>query len=159
MPGPAPEPTAVKRLKGNPGKRALNTLEPLPATGEPVQPDWLSDTAKLVWARLVEEMSTCPGLLTIVDGGALAKLCSLEADWLENEEQLKQSGQLYKDPASGRVGKSPRLTIKQELTEQILILYRELGLTPSARTRLHVAPTKKAESPYDALFHTSPTQQ
>jgi hypothetical protein len=32
--GPAPEPTALKLLRGNPGKRPLNTLEPKPPTGK-----------------------------------------------------------------------------------------------------------------------------
>lgn len=33
MAGRKPKPTAVKKLEGNPGKRKLNTKEPIPAKG------------------------------------------------------------------------------------------------------------------------------
>lgn len=33
MAGRKPKPTAVKKLEGNPGKRKLNTKEPVPAKG------------------------------------------------------------------------------------------------------------------------------
>lgn len=35
MAGRKPKPTAVKKLEGNPGKRKLNTKEPVPAKGMP----------------------------------------------------------------------------------------------------------------------------
>ena len=36
MAGRKPKPTAMKKLEGNPGKRKLNTKEPVPAKGMPV---------------------------------------------------------------------------------------------------------------------------
>lgn len=36
MAGRKPKPTAVKKLEGNPGKRKLNTKEPVPAKGMPM---------------------------------------------------------------------------------------------------------------------------
>lgn len=33
MAGGKPKPTAIKKLEGNPGKRKLNTKEPIPAKG------------------------------------------------------------------------------------------------------------------------------
>jgi len=41
MAGRKPKPTAVKKLEGNPGKRKLNTKEPVPAKGMPACSDWL----------------------------------------------------------------------------------------------------------------------
>ena len=35
MAGRKPKPTALKKLEGNPGKRKLNTKEPIPAKGMP----------------------------------------------------------------------------------------------------------------------------
>ena len=35
MAGRKPKPTAVKKLEGNPGKRKLNSKEPVPAKGIP----------------------------------------------------------------------------------------------------------------------------
>ena len=49
--GRKPKPTAIKKLKGNPGCRPLNIAEPKP-TGSPVCPDWLEDEAKSEWERM-----------------------------------------------------------------------------------------------------------
>lgn len=46
MAGRKPKPTAVKKLEGNPGKRKLNTKEPVPAKGMPACLDWLMPEAK-----------------------------------------------------------------------------------------------------------------
>jgi phage terminase small subunit len=43
--GPAPKPTAIKRLEGNPGKRKLNEMEPKMTVGVPECPDHLDDVA------------------------------------------------------------------------------------------------------------------
>ena len=52
--GPAPQPTALKVLRGNPGKRPLNKREPEPPTDNPPHcPDHLDDVAKVEWNRLV----------------------------------------------------------------------------------------------------------
>ncbi len=37
MAGRKPKPTVLKKLEGNPGKRKLNTKEPVPAKGMPVR--------------------------------------------------------------------------------------------------------------------------
>ena len=41
MAGRKPKPTAVKKLESNPGKRKLNTKEPVPEKEIPACPDWL----------------------------------------------------------------------------------------------------------------------
>ena len=66
MAGRKPKPTAVKKLEGNPGKRKLNSKEPVPAKGMPTCPDWLMPEAKKEWERLAELMNQM-GVLTEVD--------------------------------------------------------------------------------------------
>ena len=105
---------------------------------------------KKIWNGYVAELMAVPGLLTVIDGHVLAKLVSLEADWMENDAELKKTGHLYKDP-NGKIMKSPRLAIKQELTEQCRQLYREMGLTASARTNIHVGAAEKPKSAWDAF--------
>ena len=51
MAGRKPKLTAVKKLEGNPGKRKLNTKEPIPAKGMPTCPDWLMPEAKKEFAN------------------------------------------------------------------------------------------------------------
>ena len=46
MAGRKPKPTALKKLEGNPGKRKLNTKEPVPGKGMPDCPKWLLPEAK-----------------------------------------------------------------------------------------------------------------
>ena len=72
--GPAPKPTAIKRLEGNPGKRKLNETEPKPTMGVPECPDYLDDVAKKEWGRLTTIL-TAMKVLTEADYIALANLC------------------------------------------------------------------------------------
>lgn len=44
--GRKPKPTALKKLEGNPGKRPLNELEPLPQVTMLRCPNWLEPEAK-----------------------------------------------------------------------------------------------------------------
>ena len=57
MAGGKPKPTAVKKLEGNPGKRKLNTKEPVLAKGMPACPDWLIPEAKKDWERLAKSVN------------------------------------------------------------------------------------------------------
>ena len=59
--GRKPKPTAVKKLEGNPGKRKLNTKEPVPAKGMPDCPEWLLPEAKKEWERLADLMTGVVG--------------------------------------------------------------------------------------------------
>ena len=53
MAGRKPKPTALKKLEGNPGKRKLNTKEPIPAKGMLNCPEWLLPEAKKEWENLM----------------------------------------------------------------------------------------------------------
>ena len=53
MVGRKPKPTAIKKLEGNPGKRKLNSKEPVPEKGMSACPDWLMQGAYLLrWLDL-----------------------------------------------------------------------------------------------------------
>ena len=67
MAGRKPKPTALKKLEGNPGKRKLNTKEPMPGKGMPDCPKWLLPEAKKEWERLCVKLSEI-GVLTEIDG-------------------------------------------------------------------------------------------
>ena len=69
MAGRKPKPTAIKKLEGNPGKRKLNTKEPIPAKAMPECPQWLLAEAKKEWERLADLMNQM-GVLTEVDMAA-----------------------------------------------------------------------------------------
>ena len=91
MAGRKPKPTALKKLEGNPGKRKLNTKEPIPAKGMLNCPEWLLPEAKKEWERLADLMNQM-GVLTEVDMAAFAAYCQSYARWKEAQEHIDSSG-------------------------------------------------------------------
>lgn len=138
--GPQPEPTALKLLKGNPGKRAVNTSEPKPAAKLPKCPDHLDEVARKEWKRLAPILSRMR-VLTEADYITLAALCQTYSQWKAAQEQLNRAGvagMLYKGP-TGYIQVSPMLTIARAAVDQLTKLCREFGLTPSSRSGIQVA--------------------
>lgn len=145
MRGRKPKPTAQKRLEGNPGKRRLPTDEPAP----PASPERFTDPPELVdppracewppyalreWRRLAV---TCPQWITDVDRGILLACCILYARYLRAEQAIWEHGPLR----AGKHGDALRST-DVLIADRTFLLYcracTELGLTPSARSRIHL---------------------
>jgi len=149
--GPKPKPTALKVLQGNPGKRALPKGEPKPdAERLPSAPRWLSDEARREWKRIAPRLHRL-GLLTELDGLALAMLCETLAQYVAAKEIVEREGLLavsdkgnsYQNPATG---------LMTQARGELLKWAREFGMTPSARSRI-VVDTESAEpSLADLLF-------
>ena len=149
--GPTPKPTALKVLQGNPGKRALPKGEPKPDAGRlPSAPRWLSDEAKREWKRLAPRLHAV-GLLTEVDGLALAMLCEAFAQYMaaktvvdsEGLLLVSEKGNSYQHPAAG---------LMTQARGELLKWAREFGMTPSARTRIVVDTDSAEPSLADLLF-------
>lgn len=147
--GPAPEPTALKRLKGNPGKRALNDSEPRPAATMPRCPSHLQGEARAEWKRVAKTLHQS-GLLTQVDRAALAIYCQAWARWVKAEAQVARHGEVVKS-AAGNVMQNPYLSIANRAMKQMREMARELGMTPSARSQIKVQPLDEP-SLADLLF-------
>src|SRR5690606_37247509 len=84
MRGRKPNPTALRRLNGNPGKRGYNHLEPVAPEGLPDCPPHLSELARAEWDRIAQVLYEM-GVLTMVDRAALAAYCQAYARWAEAE--------------------------------------------------------------------------
>lgn len=136
MRGPAPKPTALVLLEGNPGKRPINKREPQPRFKTPTCPDHLDDIAKSEWKRLVRIIRGMK-LLTEADYIALANLCQAYSRMVKAERKLAEAGLLYKTQ-SGYVQQSPLISIINASVETITRLCREFGLTPSSRSRIQL---------------------
>src|SRR5258708_6516854 len=76
--GPAPKPTAVRKLEGNPSRRPFPENEPVYAPGIPVKPKKISSGASAIWDELVGEMAAA-SVLRRVDRRALWQLSEDEA--------------------------------------------------------------------------------
>ena len=153
--GPPPTPTKLKLLRGNPGKRAIKKNEPQPKSASSVKcPAWLSTEAKKVWRRTAPKLRGL-GLLTEVDGDALAAYCQTYARWKEAELFIEKNGAAYairdeKDRIR-YMQQFPQVSIARALLQQVRGYQQEFGMTPSARVRLAADTTEPKESDDDAF--------
>ncbi len=131
--GPAPTPTKLKILRGNPGKRAINRAEPVPPPGEVQAPDFVvSDpTALEFWTWVVG--ASPAGLLTPLDRAGLALAAQTWSLWR----------------AALRDGQGPQAA---KLGHQLRALLGEFGLTPASRSRVTLTDEKGTETWRDQLF-------
>src|SRR3989304_1096626 len=106
--GPAPKPTALRLLEGNPGKKPLNKREPQPQVGRPACPRWLVVEARREWQRLMPELLRL-NLMTIVDRAALAGYCQAWARWRQAERMLTKKGLTFETP-NGYVQQRPEVS-------------------------------------------------
>ncbi len=143
--GPAPTPKVIQLAKGNPGQRKLNDEEPEPEVEAPPCPDFLSDYAREEWESIVPILLR-NGLLTVLDGAALAAYCQAYGRWREAEKQLALYGMVVKMGDKGYEGKSPWLQIADKAMKQIEVFVARFGMSPSDRTRIHVKPREPAET-------------
>lgn len=134
MRGRRPKPTAVKRLAGNPGKRALNNAEPRPRVVLPRPPVHLSDEEKAKWKSLVCELHPL-GLVTVLDLDQLSTYCVLWCRWVKAEKLVREKGEIIKT-AAGNIIQNPYLSIANRALDQLNKLGAEFGMTPSSRSRV-----------------------
>ena len=134
MRGRKPVPSNLKILRGNPGKRPLNVMEPMPAAIMPPCPGHLDDVARLEWRRTGRKLLKL-GVLTEIDRSALAAYCVAWSRWVEAEAQLARTGTVIKAKTGGFM-QSPYLPIANKAMEQMMRLLTEFGMTPSSRSRV-----------------------
>lgn len=152
--GPAPKPTALKRLEGNPGKRALATgeLEPRVPAKAPAPPAFLDEVATKEWKRVAPELHRL-GLLTVVDIMALAAYCQCYSDYLTAREAIARAGG---NPTfttdKGYVGQRPEVTIAQKSLALMKAYMAEFGMTPSARARMALPQEPTEQDPLDEFL-------
>ena len=146
--GRKPVPTAIKLLRGNPGKRPLNSREAAPPVAVPACPGHLATEAKREWRRTGRQLAQ-HGLLTVIDRAAFAAYCQAWARWLDAEDKLREFGVVIKGAKGGLVP-SPYLRIAEVAIHQMHKLLVEFGMTPSARSRIAAAP--REDSADDVRF-------
>ena len=134
---PAPKPTELEIAQGQPGHRPLNKKEAKPRATKPRAPSFLCHAGKLAWRRLATPLHEA-GLLTYVDGQALAMLCQTYGRWVEAEFMIDKTGGPVFETPNGFMAKNPYVNIAKELRKDWIVMAREFGLTPAARTRIHV---------------------
>ena len=149
--GPAPKPTAIKRLEGNPGRRPLNEREPQPSGHAPTYaPKWLPEEGRREWRRVVRELQAT-GVLTMVDTAVLEGYCVSYARWLHAEEQLKGQPEVIESD-KGNLYMNPWVGVASTAKREMLRFAQELGMTPSARSRIQIQKQEEELSLADQLM-------
>lgn len=145
MRGRKPKPTATKEAEGayvkNPQRR--NEQEPVLEVGRPIPPDCVKEdpVALAKWVEVVgwlEEMR----VITKVERDLVGQYAMLYSE-VERETVLVRKEGSVVIGAAGAPVRNPRAVVLANLRAQQLKLLVEMGLTPSARSRLKAAPKEE----------------
>lgn len=120
MRGRKPVPTALRAVRGNPGKRPLPQGEPTPEIASGYCPKYLTgDLARKLWAKWAPALVRLR-VLSELDEAALACACLATAEALQ-------------DPTAKKLAAAARAQA-------------ECGLTPSSRTRIQTVPVGQRDA-------------
>lgn len=131
--GRRPQPTALKLLRGNPGKTKPNPNEPKPPSGPVEPPAELSAGARLVWSELAP-VCVAMGTLTTADVRVFATMCELQS--------TLQRASASKDSSEGEA-LTVVLKLERDTAAAVRPFYGLFGLEPVSRAKVAV----KAEEP------------
>lgn len=144
MRGRKPQPTALRILRGNPGRRPIPTTEPSPPPiGSLAPPDFLTPEAQTEWARIAPLLVQVH-VLTETDRAALTAYCDSWATWKEATAKIRQFGMVLKTKDGQIPVVSPYVKIAHDALTHMRGLLIEFGMTPSSRVRLQATPVPKA---------------
>ena len=149
MAGRKPQPTAIKMIKGNPGKRPIvkDSIAPNPSIPKP--PTFLDKEAKNEWSRISESLFNLQ-ILSEIDRSALAAYCQTYCRWAKAERKIKKDG-MVSVTTNGNVIQSPYVSIANTALTLMHKYLVEFGMTPSSRSKV-VTGEKKEDSPEDEFF-------
>jgi len=143
--GPAPKPSALKQLEGNPGKRAVNANEPRPKVKIPPCPKHLSAEAQKEWRRVAKQLYDLK-LLTDVDRAALAAYCQAWARWVQAEKEMAtEDFRMITLTEKGYPVLTPWFSVADKAMKQMKVFLAEFGMTPSSRSRVQVTPEEEVD--------------
>jgi P27 family predicted phage terminase small subunit len=148
MAGRKPVPTELKKLRGNPGKRALPKNEPQPAVfdGLPEPPDFLDPVAAREWRSMGEELIKLR-LFTRIDRAAFLGYCicysrivGIESALTDGREELIAHGE------TGAPYINPLINIQAGMLKQMRAYLTGFGMDPSSRSRVRVPEAPKEDA-------------
>lgn len=143
MPGPGKTPTALRKLRGNPGKRPLPKNEPKPRVDAPEMPAGLSKAAQAHWKRVVEEGVRLRLITTLDDSLLTSYIVEWDIVKTLGDETLKR-GSWITMTEFNRSGeeietgqkRAPWCTALAQHQMLLRGLRADLGFSPTARTKV-----------------------
>ncbi len=149
MRGRKPKPTWLKLVAGNPGRRPLNSSEPLPEGALLDPPDWLTPSQKDIWRAAIENAP--PGLLRRIDESVFLVWVIAKDLHRTASERIAQTGTLIRIPHGPMAVQSPWVSV---MNKQAVIMMKaavELGFTPSSRSRISIEPVRRSRNKFEFL--------
>lgn len=148
--GRRPQPTELKVLRGNPGKRKPNEQAPTPPVGEVVKPAGLSAGGSAVWEELAP-ICLAMKTLTPADIRPFASLCELQATMQlasasKDDRELVTLAKAEEGASELKVVIDSVLKLERDTATALRPYYELFGLTPVARARI-VVPKKTEDAP------------
>ena len=152
--GPARKPTALKKLQGTyrPGRDSRN--EPKPE-GHAEPPDFLTKEARIEWDRLAPELEAI-GLLTVVDMAIFSVYTQAWSDYRALTVQLNSMASWTWQSEKGYRQQVPEISMRRECWTRLKEAGAKLGLDPSSRSGLDVAPKENRKNKFAELRRLNP---
>lgn len=149
--GPAPEPSILKYIRGNPSKSPLNSSEPTPQMAADLEPpEELAgdDLAIKKWRKSVPILRRMR-VFTEADVDAWVLYCRTWANWMRAKSQCDQFGRVNVTMETDPNSTTGKLRIKwtqphtwavdeKNLAIDLRRLQQEFGLTPSSRSQVTI---------------------
>ncbi|MBK5292167.1 MAG: phage terminase small subunit P27 family [Acidobacteriia bacterium] len=129
--------THLRKIRGNPGKRGYNKLEPMPFGDLVDPPDWMTEKQRIGWNYAIENAPR--GLLKKLDRSVLAAWVVAEDLHCQASQMVGKFGILTKTPNSGQPMQSPYLPVVNKQAQILLKAAEQLGFSPASRPRVQVA--------------------
>jgi P27 family predicted phage terminase small subunit len=159
MSGRRPKPTQIKILEGNPGKRKIEADDLQPEAGIPEMPKGMTFAAQREWKFMCEALIEL-GVLTRVDGKALAAYCECYARWEEANKLITEYGQViqvkFQDNEGnviiGDLKANPACKLSDMWLNRMKSYLIEFGLTPATRSKLKLTPKPEVDE-FDEIMN------
>ncbi len=108
-----------------------------------VAPEWLSDTASLIFSKLAAELADMR-IVTSSDAEALALLADNMSDYQFAAKDVAENG-IFSVGDKGQQVRNPSVIIKNTAFKNIQALLPVFGLTPSARASMGIGASAEAD--------------
>jgi P27 family predicted phage terminase small subunit len=153
MPGPKKQPTHLRILGGNAGKRAINKDEPPADNKRPKVPSHLSTIGKNCFNELCDAMEDM-GILASYDRKMIELASDSYSEYREARKVVKEKGMSYStttQDGSEMFRARPEVAIASDAFKRLRSIIPEFGLTPSSRSKIKVGGAKDVD-PMDAFL-------
>lgn len=136
MRGPAPKPTALRKIHGD-RKDRINKREPQPRQVLPEPPMDMTPDGREVWIYTINELGPMK-IATAADRDALAAYCEAVSLHRRATRMLADSDLLI-EGQRGNLVRNPAVQMQRDAAATMKSFAAEFGLTPRARAEFKVA--------------------